>query len=129
MKWLFVLGCIVSAAMFPDLPLLAGRMWGYKSDLPAVISGGMLLASMLYLLVYVLTDALDDERWLSSAFAATSLIGIGSGLLALGALTGVVSSNFYNVFRGFPSHLLQFVTVVFLLLHVFENTKSNRVTG
>ncbi len=129
MNWFLIILCVILGALFPDLPLLAGRMWGYESHAPIIVSGAMFLASAIFLFVYIFTTAMNGGRWLASAFTVISLIGIGSGLLAGAALLGVVSVDFYHVFRGFPSHVLQAVAVVLLLLHVFENTNEHRMAS
>ena len=129
MNWFFIILCVVCAALFPDLPLLAGRIWGYESHVPLILSGTMFLVSAIFLFVYIFTTMMDGGRWLASAFVALSLIGVGSGLLASVGMLGVLSPNLYNIFRGFLAHLFQVITVVFLLLHVFENMGRRRAVG
>lgn len=128
MNWFFVILCTVFAALFPDLPLLAQRLFGTGSTAPENISWVMFLGSTLFLVIYMSMKG-SKGRWLGAAYAAVSVIGIGAGALALLGMNNIMSPNLYNIFRGFPSHLFQVVAVVFLLVHVFENMGRRRAAG
>lgn len=126
MNWTSVIFCIIFAALFPDLPLLAGRVFGYQSHMPVILSVAMFLVSGMYLWAYIAGTA-SLKRWLASAWAATALIGVFSGLLATLGLFGAISANAYNIFRGFPSHLIQGVTVIFILFYMLDSSPKSSV--
>ncbi len=128
MNWFSVILCTVFAALFPDLPLLAQRLFGTGSTAPENVSWAMFLSSTLFLVIYMSMKG-SKGRWLAAAYAAVSVIGIGSGALALLGMNDILSPNLYNIFRGFPSHLFQGVAVSLLLLHVFENINKPHAAG
>lgn len=129
MNWFLVTPCAILAALFPDLPLLACLIWGQQSHMPVIVTGAILFVSAGFALAHIFTKAVLGGRFLASAFATVAVMGIITGLLALGGLLSVISPNYYNVFRGFPSHMFQALATVFMGLHLWNAIMSeNEVT-
>lgn len=127
-NWFSLGACIALAALFPDLPLLAGRIFGYQSHLPMILTVIMAAVSGMYLLAYTVGNV-SSGRWLASAWAATSLIGVISGVLAAFAMIGMFSPNFYNIFRDFPAHVIQTAVMIFIILHAVDTSPAKSFDG
>lgn len=118
-NWFSMAVCIALAALFPDLPLLAGRLFGYKSHLPMTTTIILAVASALYLWSYWVGNV-SKGRWLASAWAAVSMIGLMCGLSAALGMSGVIPVDFYNFLRGIPAHVFQVAVAAFLIFYAAD---------
>lgn len=123
MRWKTMILIAVFAALLPDLPLLTQRLFGDASEIPNYLAWATFVISFVIGAIFFAGPA---GRWLSSAAVATALIGLISSGLALLAFHVTHDAGWYNIFRGFPAHLLQAATAVFLALYVIDYMTSGK---